>query len=47
MTMPTSTTNVPIALIGLALLFRIGAFLLWPVILVGIIALCVLGGIGC
>ena len=45
MTMPTSTTKVPIALIGLALLFRIGAFLLWPAILVGIIAVCVLGGI--
>lgn len=44
MTTPTSSTRIPIALIALALLFRIGAFLLWPVFLIGIIALCVIGG---
>lgn len=33
-------TRLPVALIGLGLLFRVGTFLLWPLILLGILALC-------
>ena len=37
---PRTDTRIPIALIGLGVIFRIGAFLLWPLMLVGILALC-------
>ena len=37
---PTTGTRIPIALMGLGLGFRVGTFLLWPLILLGILALC-------
>ena len=37
---PTTGTRIPIALVGLGLVFRVGTFLLWPVILLRILALC-------
>ena len=36
----TTGTRIPIALVGLGLVFRVGTFLLWPLILLGILALC-------
>lgn len=39
-----ATTRIPVVLIGIALLFRIGTFLLWPVILAAIIALSIVLG---
>lgn len=38
---PSATTQLPKLLIGIALLFRIGTFFLWPTILIGILALCI------
>ena len=37
---PATGTRIPIAFLGLALIFRIGTFLLWPLIFMGILALC-------
>ena len=37
---PSTSTRIPIALIGIGILFRIGAFLLWPLMLLGILAFC-------
>jgi len=37
---PTTGTSIPVALVGLGLAFRIGTFLLWPVMYLGILALC-------
>ena len=36
----TTDTRIPIALVGLGLAFRIGTFLLWPVMFLGILAIC-------
>ena len=37
---PTTSTRIPVALVGLGLAFRIGTFLLWPVMFLGILAIC-------
>ena len=37
---PATVTRIPVALVGLGLAFRIGTFLLWPVMFLGILALC-------
>ena len=36
----TTGTRIPIALVGLGLAFRVGTFLLWPVMFLGILAIC-------
>ena len=43
-TIPTSTTKVSKALVLLALSFRIATFFVWPLILAGVLGLCVLAG---
>ena len=37
---PPTGTRIPIALVGLGLAFRIGTFLLWPIMFLGILAIC-------
>ena len=37
---PTTGTRIPVALVGLGLAFRIGTFLLWPIMFLGILAIC-------
>ena len=37
---PATATRIPVALVVLGLAFRIGTFLLWPVMFLGILALC-------
>ncbi len=37
---PMTGTRIPVALVGLGLAFRIGTFLLWPAMFLGILALC-------
>ena len=36
---PTTGTRIPVALVGLGLVFRIGTFLLWPIMFLGILAI--------
>ena len=37
---PATGTRIPVALVGLGLAFRIGTFLLWPAMFLGILAIC-------